>query len=383
MTEKKTFSWPFLGWMAIVLAGLGLGIWGAVSTFINGFGTGGISDQVPWGIVVAAYVFFVAASAGCITVSLGHALGIKGFDLILKRGVFLAIITMIAGGILIVLDTGNPLNIWRMLASPNLGSPLGWLFIFYLLYLALLIIDFYLIHKKDFIKARILGILAPLAAIAVHSTLGGVFGFASVRHYYGGAFAPVYFMMIAIVIGTALLLFALNLHYKVNGKAMGTELRSVIVSLGKFFAMALGVLAFFILWKNLTGLSSPDPATAEAYRYMLLGPAAWWYWIGVIGMGAIIPILLIINRGTRTPNGILAASGISLIGMLAARFDFTYGGQVVPLFDDLQHLHGPFASYSATFAEVAIVILGFSVAALLYTWGSKKLALDDEAARHV
>jgi molybdopterin-containing oxidoreductase family membrane subunit len=380
MTEKKTFSWPFFGWMAVITIGLGLGIWGAVSTLVSGLETWGIGDQVPWGIVTAAYVFFVAASAGCITVSLGHALGIKGFDLIIKRGVFLAIITMIAGGLLITLHVGNPINLWRLITAPNFGSPLGWLVIFYLLYLVLLIIDFYLIHKKDFIKARILGILAPLSAIAVHSTLGGVFGFASVRHYYGGAFAPVYFIVIAIVIGTALLLFITNLQYKVNGKAMGTELRSVIISLGKFFGMALGVLAFFVLWKNLTGLSSSDEATVEAYRYMLLGPAAWWYWTIVIGFGLVAPLLLIINRGTRNPNGILAASMLVLIGMFAARIEFTLGGQVVPLFEDLQHLQWPFASYSATFTEAAVVILAFSVAALLYTWGSKKLALEEIAA---
>ncbi|UCG53943.1 MAG: polysulfide reductase NrfD [Dehalococcoidia bacterium] len=379
MTNNGTLNWRFLGWITIVLVGLGLGIWGAVNALGSGTETAGISDQVPLGIVVSAYVFFVAASAGCITVSLGHALGIKGFDLILKRGVFLAIITMIAGGVLIVLDVGNPLNLWRMLTSPNLGSPLGWLFIFYILYLVLLIIDFYLIHKKDFIKARVLGILAPLAAIAVHSTLGAVFGFTSVRPYFGGAFAPVYFIMIAVVIGTALLLFIINLHSKVSGTVMSTELRSVIISLGKFFGISLGVLALFIVWKNLTGLSSTNLATAEAYRYMLFGPAAWWYWTFVIGIGLIAPLLLMINRGTRTPNGILASSTLVLVGMLAARFEFTFGGQVVSLVEDLQHFQWPFTNYTATFTETAIVILGFSLAALIYTWGSKKLALEEEA----
>ncbi len=373
MMEKKTICW-----IAAIAIGLGLGIWAAINSLTTGLITWGIGDQVPWGIVTAAYVFFVAASAGCITVSLGHALGIKGFDLIIKRGVFLAIITMIAGGLLITLHVGNPTNLWRLVTAPNFGSPLGWLVIFYLLYLVLLIIDFYLIHKKDFVKARILGILAPLSAIAVHSTLGAVFGFASIRHYYGGAFAPVYFIVIAVVIGTAMLLFVTTLHYKISGKAMGTELRSIIISLSKFFGIALGVFFFFVIWKNLTGLSSPDVATVDAYRYMLYGPAAWWYWTLVIGIG-ILPILLIINRRTRTPNGILVASGLSLVGMLAARFDFTIGGQVVPLFEDLQHLQLPFSTYTATLTEVGVVILAFSIVALLYTWGSKKLALESIA----
>ncbi|UCE97475.1 MAG: polysulfide reductase NrfD [Dehalococcoidia bacterium] len=382
MTENKTFNSRFIVWMVILLAGLGLGIWGVVTTFLSGLQTWGIGDEVPWGIVTASYVFFVAASAGCITVSLGHALGIKGFDLIIKRGVFLAIITMIAGGLLIVMHVGNPVNLWRLITAPNFGSPLGWLVIFYLLYLILLIIDFYLIHKKDFVKARIFGILAPLSAITVHSTLGSVFGFASVRHYYGGAFAPVYFIVIAVVIGTALLLFVTNLHYKFNSKSMSSEMRSVIVSLGKFLGIAIGVLAIFVIWKNLTGLSNPDPSTVKAYQYMLAGPGAWWYWILAIGLGLLAPLILIINRNTRTPNGIMLASGLSIIGMLAARFDFTIGGQVIPIFEDLQHIQQPWADYAATFTEVSIVVLAFSLTALLYTWGSRKLALE-EVAEHV
>jgi len=137
-----------------------------------------------------------------------------------------------------------------------------------------------------------------------------------------------------------------------------------------------------VLWKNLTGLASSDASTAEAYRYILLGPAAWWYWTLVIGAGLIAPLLLILNRGTRTPNGIMVSSGLVLVGMFVARFEFTFGGQVVSLIDDLQHLQWPFASYSVTFTEASIVIFAFSIAALLYTWGSKKLALE-EVVGHV
>ena len=324
----------------------------------------------------------MAASAGCITVSVGAALGIKGFEVVMKRAVFLAIITLLAGGMLIMLDLGNPLNAWRLLTSPNFGSPLGWLLIFYLLYLVLLIIDFWLIHIKEFGKAKIFGILAPLAAIAVHSTLGAVFGFASVRGYFGGGLAPLYFIIIAIVIGTALLLFVTTLQYKVTRKEMGPELRSMMLSLGKFLAMALGILIFFIAWKNLTGISSSVETTAEAYRYMLFGPAAWWYWGIAIGMGLIIPIILMLNRATRNLNGILAASSLVVVGMFAARIEFTFGGQVVALNNNLQHLQWPFASYTASLTEVGVVLLAFAVVALLYTWGSKKLALES-VAEHV
>lgn len=376
--NEKTHSWYFYGWMSVIGIGIIIGLWGAVITLINGLpASWGISNHVPWGIVTSTYVFFVAASAGCITISLGYALGIKGFDLVMKRAVFLAIVTLIAGGVLIILHLGYPLNIYELLVSPYFGSPLGWLIFFYALYLVLLVIDFYLLHKNDHKKARVVGVLAPLAAIAVHSTLGAVFGFALVRTYFGGAFAPVYFILIAIVIGTALLLFVTILQHKVTRKVMSPELRSLTMTLGKFLGVVLGIAFFFVIWKDLAGLFSTEGTTALASEYMLFGPASWWYWGIIILVGFVIPLFLILNRGTRNPKGILAASTLVLIGMFAARFEFTLGGQVVPLFQSLwQPWQAQFASYSPTFVEISVVILAFALSALLYTLGNRKFDLE-------
>ena len=378
MAEKKPITWPFNAWMAAISIGLLIGIFGAVMLLIRGHGpTTGTTDQIPWGISIATYVFFVAASAGCVTVSLGHALGIKGFELVIKRAVLLALVTLLAGGILIILDLGSPLRVINFLLSPNLASPMWWMLLFYVLYLVLLVIDFYLLHKYDLKKARIVGVLAPLAAIAVHSTLGAVFGFASVRTYFGGAFAPVYFILTAIVIGTALLLFVTTLQSRVTKKEMSPELHSLTTTLGKFLGVVLGIAILFIIWKDLAGLYSSVETTAQAYRYILFGPASWWYWgIGIL-MGLIIPLFLLLNPRTRNLNGILAASTLVLIGMFAARFEYTLGGQVVALFQGLQHLQWPFASYSLTFIEISVVILAFAVSALLYTLATKKLALEE------
>lgn len=373
MAERKTLSWPFSAWMTLIMIGMIIGLWGAIYTLVRGLTTWGIGDGVPWGIVTATYVFFVAASAGCVTVSLGHAFGIKGFEFVIKRSVLLAIATLLAGGILIVLHLGSPLQIYNMIISPNLGSPLGWLVWLYTLYLVLLVVDFYLLHKNDVKKARVVGILTPLAAIAVHSTLGAVFGFAAVRTYFGGTFAPVYFILIAIAIGTALLLFVTTIQFKLTKKVMSSELQSIITSLGKFLGIVLGVTILFIIWKDLAGLFSSVETTTLAYQYIL---SSWWYWVFVIVMGLVIPLFLLMYPRTRNLNGILAASTFVLIGMFAARFEYTLGGFIVGRFEGLQHLQWPYGSYSSTFTEVSVVIFAFALSALLYTLGTKRLAIE-------
>ncbi len=380
MDAEKKVSWPLYGWIAVISIGLLIGIFGAVMLIINGHGpTTGTTDQIPWGIFVPTYVFFVAASAGCVIVSLGYAIGITRLEIIMKRAVFLAIVSLIAGGILIILDLGSPQHLFYYIISPNLQSPMWWMSIFYIvLYLTLLLIEFYFIHTLDVKKLRIINIPVALSAIAVHSTLGAIFGFALVRNYFGGAFAPIYFILIAIAIGTALLLFVTIIQYRVTKTEMSPELHSLVVDLGKFLGVVVSIAIFFALWRDLTGLRSTIETTALAYQHVL---SLWSYWVIVILMGLIIPLFLIFVPKKRSLNGILAASTLVLIGMFAARIEFTLGGQIVPVVQNLMHLQSPLGSYSPTFIEIAVVILAFAVSALLYTLGTKKFSLE-EVPRH-
>jgi len=378
MTEKRTLSLPFWIWMIVVVVTILVGIWGASTLLVTGHAATGTSDQMPWGIFVPGYIFFVAASAGCVIVSLGYALGMKKIELVMKRAVFIGIVTLLAGGLLIILDLGSPLTSIRFFTSPNVESPMWWLGVFYLIYLALLVIEFYLIHKNKVGGIKLVGVLAGLAAIAVHSTLGGLFGLAAVRTYFESAFSPIYFITIAVIIGTALLLFTTILQYKVTRKEMSPELHSVVVSIAKFLGVMVGIAIFFTIWKDLTGMRSTIPTTALAYEHIF---STWWYWAVVLLMGLIIPIFLLLNPGTRKLNGILAASALVLIGMFAARIEFTLGGEIVAIVQNLRHLQSPLGHYSPTFVEIAIEMLAFSVAALLYTLGVKKLTLE-EVPRH-
>jgi molybdopterin-containing oxidoreductase family membrane subunit len=373
MSQSKKVNWPLYGWVAVIVAGMLIGLWGAATLLITGHAATGTSDQVPWGIFVPTYVFFVAASAGCVIVSLGFVFGVKSFEFILKRAVFLAIATLVAGGIIIILDLGSPQTIFNFFLSPNLQSPMWWMSIFYALFLILLLIQFYLIHKGNLKRINVIIMLTALVAIAEHSTLGALFGFAAVRTFFGGVIAPLYFLVISTVIGIALLLFVTILQFKASRREMSTELRSLVVNLGKFLGIAVGVIIVFTLWKDLGGVTSTLEGTALAYQHV---SSTWWYWVVVILIGLIVPVFLLFHPSTRNPNGILAASVLVLIGMFSARIEFTIGGQLVPVIQDLKHLQSPFGNYSVTFVEAAVVILAFAVSALLYTLGMKKLALE-------
>ncbi len=55
----------------------------------------------------------------------------------------------------------------------------------------------------------------------------------------------------------------------------------------------------------------------------------WWFWLGVAGLGLIVPMLLKpwVNRSSGIP-AVLAACGASLVGVLMLRFFILYAGQL-------------------------------------------------------
>ncbi len=373
MVEQESTGARFYVWITVIAIALAIGLWGTLTLLIDGHSTTGANSQIPWGIFVPGYVFFVAASAGCVIVALGYVLGIKKYALVLKRAVFLAIVTLVAGGILIVLDLGSPEKAFHFLVSPNPNSPMWWMSIFYSLYFILLLVEFYLISKNDSKKLHVMSLLAALSAIAVHSTLGAIFGFASVRTYFGGALSSVYFILIAIIIGTALLLLVTILQYKLTRTPMSPELNGVMLDLGKLLGVVVGIAIFFTLWKDLAGVRSTIATTALGYEHIL---SAWWYWAFVIILGLIVPFIILLNPKTRNLNSIAITSVMVLIGMFAARVEFTIGGQVAPVVADLKHLAFPLGTYSVTFVEVAVMLFAVAVAALLYTIGARTLALE-------
>lgn len=377
----------FYPWLAVIAIGLLVGLYGAFRLLTEGTVTLGISTQVPWGILISTYVFFVLVSTGiCIGVtSIATVFGVEKYRPLVKRGVLLSLITLIAGGLVIIVSLGRPeRSIIQMVLSPNPASPMWWMIGLYGLYGVALVAEFYLLEWGRSVSrkaAMAVGALALIAAIAAHSTLGAVFGFAEARPYYGGFFGPVYFILSAILSGIAVMAFVTVTEYKAAGRALGQDLEELVTSyLGKSLALVLGVAIFFVTWKILTGLTATSEATAAAYEYMLFGPPAWWYWTIGILLGMVIPFLLVLYPGTRTVTGVLAASAMVIVGLFVTRFEYVLGGQIIALIDD--PTYGEVLSYSPTFVELAVVVLGFAVAALLYTIGHWLFDLEGVPAHH-
>lgn len=356
----------------LLLIGIGAGIH---ALFIAGsrhaYGT---YREVPVAMLISTYVYFVVASTGlCLFASIGHLLGVRELIPIAKRCVYLAIVTILAGFLVIGLEIEHPFRmVLYNIISPNLSSNIWWMGTLYSFALVLLTVEFiFLLQEKKRIKAMIVCLLAVAIEVAANTNLGGVFAMMHGRPYWYGAYFPVYFLLSAMIMGGACIIFFFILSSWINRQKIDQLTEKALETVGTSTIFLLVILAIFTFWKMMTisvgGLS--EATTGDAF---IRGPYALSFWgIEVIG-GMIIPfVLLLISRG-KNMMLMFIASVIMIFCIFFMRLDMVVAGQIVPLYFDLgvseySKLH----TYSPSVHEILVVLGGVGFCALAFLLGEK------------
>lgn len=334
----------------------------------------GVTREVPWGLLIAAYVFFVVTSTGlCLVSSIGHVFGVEAFKPIAKRSVFLAISTIIAGFLVIAFEIENP---WRMaiynIISPNLTSNIWWMGTLYGAYLFFMLVEFALLQMGRNKEAGYLGLMGVVAGVAAHSNLGAVFGLLNGREFWHGAYMPIYFITSAMMSGCAAVIMFHWLAYKANGWKMSDSLKHSIESVAKLGALLYTIIMFFTVWKIMSGLAGSPPGKYEAIQAILTGPYASNFWGGEIVMGLLIPFIIILAVKAKDMTALFWASVSSVIGIFVMRYDLVVVGMIVPGFHEYNIVGQPhLLHYTPSLHEIMITIGGLAFCAMLFLLGER------------
>jgi molybdopterin-containing oxidoreductase family membrane subunit len=355
----------------LTLVGVGAGIH---SLYAGHEHTFGVSREVPWGILIAAYVFFVVTSTGlCIVSSIGHVFGFKNFNPIAKRAVFMSIATIVAGFLVIAFEIENS---WRMpvgnVIGANATSNIWWMGTLYGAYLFFMLIEFVMLQKNDHKKATAFGLAGLLTGVAAHSNLGAVFGLLNAREFWHGPYMPIYFITSAAMSGCIAIIFFTWLAYRANNWRMSEEMKKSMESVAKVGALMMAVIIFFTCWKMISGVSGNPPGKYEAIMALVTGPYALNFWGGEVALGMVIPFVIIMLVKGRNMNALFAASLAGMVGIFFMRYDLVIVGQLVP------HYHGmglvdyaDFLSYTPSLHENLVVMGGVAFCLMLFLMGEK------------
>ncbi|ECK1448637.1 cytochrome c nitrite reductase subunit NrfD [Salmonella enterica subsp. enterica serovar Kentucky] len=289
-----------------------------------------------WDWPIAIYLFLIGISAGLVTLAIllrrFHPEAGGSDSTLLRTTLVLGPGAIIFGLLILVFHLTRPWTFWKLMLHYSFTSVMSMGVMLFQLYMVVLVLWLAKIFEKEVIALqqrwlprlesvqKVLALITPFhraletLMLVLAVLLGAYTGFllSALKSYpfLNNPILPALFLFSGISSGAAVALIAMALRHRSNPHS--TEARFVHRMETPVVWLEIFLLAAFFIGLALGG-----------------GFWSWWFWLGVVGLGLIIPLLLKpwANRSV-TFHGVLAVCGASLTGVLLLRFFILYAGQL-------------------------------------------------------
>jgi len=373
--KKRTFE----VWLGILGIAIIAGLVTAFKLFTEGHGLFNSNDVIIWGLPLGVYIFLALISSGLtMLAAIPLVFGVKKYEPVAKRLVFLAIATMIGAFVSIGLELGSIFHMIYIMLSPNLSSPIWWMGAIYSLELVILILKFWKMHAGDWHSAfsKMLGTVSFICALIAPLMIGAVFGLTESRVTYFGPVMSVYALLMSILSGLALFLVYSIVYAQVSVKGSSGVQAAVYDDFSRMFLFSLGALAVFTLVKFTIEEATVVPEFLNYQKFEHAFGTFHIFHIEVI-LGLFLPLILMWIPSVRSSNmGRLAAAGLALMGTLAMHMEILLAGQSRPIGPKAEQ-YPEIMSYLPSVWEWLVFLFAVAVMLLLYTLGERFLKLEE------
>ena len=361
----------------IALAIACIGLIGIGLVFFNGQEASyGVSREVPFGLLLMGYAFFVGISVGIASISTAdHLFGLHLFTKFSRHLQLLAIASLLAAFWLIFWELGSPfklqvLRFVRYYFNFAFESPIWWMSTFYLIETPLLIIELFLMIKGDEKATFWAGIVGFIMGIVAFSTLSMVFAVNAARPIWHTPSFTISFIFGALICGISVIFAFVNLSKKALNERI---LRNLNIFM---FLLLLGVL-FINFWSIVISSYGSGSYLAKNFEVFTNGNLSFNFYFFEICIGILLPMILLILSKFQNLKISFLAGILAIIGVFFARFDGIVGGQLVRVESEfLGKIE--FGSYCPSVAEITIFISGIGVMLFIYALGKTFLNLESE-----
>jgi molybdopterin-containing oxidoreductase family membrane subunit len=379
VAEIRAMPVALRAWIGVLLAVAGLAAVAALIALPPGWEVFGTTPTFEWGLLIVGYVFFAITTSGlCLASSLGTVFGIDRFRPLEKRHAILAVLSLTAAFGIIVLDLHYPVRlVLGAVLSPAPSSPMWWMGVFYGAYLCVLLVEVWsmfwnrpVIHQWACAGAACMAVVAPF-------TLGAVFGALAARPFWHGAFTPVFMVASAFLAGTSLLAVVFAIVSRLRLAGFERSERLAVPGLRLLLGIGLLAVAALVARHMIAGLGGDERGLREATEAVLRGPLALSFWGVRVGIGIVIPALLLLLPFARTSGWLGIAGGCVLAGVFVDRLLFVSGGEIAPITTSAGVVSQGLSSYTPSLVEIGIIIGAVAYVALGYTLAERYLDLRE------
>jgi molybdopterin-containing oxidoreductase family membrane subunit len=354
-----------------------LGVYGFVSRLLFGERDVNYGSYVNWGLWVAMYLFFAGMAAGSIMVaSLDYV-----FDLPLFRGtgkyaLWAALVTLPCALTLIGFDLGHMERVWKVYVQPNFTSLLAQLVWTYTTFLILVVAAVVLAMLDRRVALKRLMIVGLVMAIFVSGGVGALLGVNAARVSFQNAMLPAQFPILNFSSGIALMLVMVGFF----GIVSDPDRRTRLVRVLSLTLVALLAVKAYFLWVDYSqALYGQTQEAVAVAGQILFGQYAWAFWILQLGLGIVVPAIVLIMPSTSRRPPLAAVMGVFvLIGLAVGRTSIIFPALAFPEFEGLTDAFtGPHLTleYTPSLMEWSVTIGIVGLSTLAWLIGTDRLPL--------
>ncbi|MBI3373430.1 MAG: polysulfide reductase NrfD [Betaproteobacteria bacterium] len=377
-------AWRYFG----PLLALGLLIAAGLAAFVymetNGHFVTGMNNQIVWGVPHVFAVFLIVAASGALNVaSVASVFGRTQYKPLAPLSALVSLALLAGGLAILAADLGRPDRLIVAMTHFNLKSIFALNMFLYSGFFA--IVGAYLWFMMERRMNRYTG-AAGLAAfiwrLVLTTGTGSIFGFLVAREAYDSALLGPAFVIYSFAYGTAMFLIALELAARWDGRPAELE---TATRLGRLLAIFVAASLYMTTVFHMTKIYMTRFHGVEAFLLVDGGMITAMYWIGQVGLGGVLPlVLLYAPRTAGTRSGVVAAAVLVVLGGLAQMYVTIIGAQAWPqqIFPGWQEsssfFDGEIHAYAPSVPEVFLALGGFALAAALVAVALKVLRLLPE-----
>ncbi len=390
-------------WMGFLTLALGVCVYAYYRQLQTGLGVTGMRDFVSWGMYIANFVFFVAASlVGMLISSVLGLLEKKWIIPIARIAEIIAVAFAMVAGLVIIIDMGRPDRLLNVFIHGRIQSPIIWdvtvvttyvMISLLLLYIPLIpdaalqksnqmypkwqrkfykLISIGWANKPEQYKLikksiRILLILIVPVALAIHTVTSWLFA-ATMRFGWNSTIFGPYFVTGAFVTGVAVVIIAMY-FFRNNYKLKNYITHKQFDNMGKLLVLVSLVYLYF----NINEFLVPALKTTAGERLHLeelfAGHWAGLFWFTQIP-GLMLPILLLLFKPMRKPAPLLIISLFVFVGAWIKRYLIVIPTMLHPHLP-MQNVSQEYTSYQPTLTEITITAGTFILVLMIITVLSK------------
>jgi molybdopterin-containing oxidoreductase family membrane subunit len=383
--ELSAGAWRYYGPLLALGAAIAAGFVAFVHMETNGHVVTGMDNQIVWGIPHVFAVFLIVAASGALNVaSVASVFGRLEYKPLAPLSA-VAAIALLAGGLAVLAaDLGRPDRLVIAMTHFNFKSIFALNMFLYSGFFAIAgVYLWFMMERRMGAWSGTAGLAAFVWRLVLTTGTGSIFGFLVAREAYDSALLGPTFVVYSFAYGTALFLVAMNLAYRWHGAQPDGQ---VTARLGRLLAIFTAASLYMTAAFHLTKLYMTRYHGVEAFILLEGGVYPALFWLGQVGIGGVLPLVLLYSRRTGgTRAGVLWAALLVALGGLAQMYVTIVGAQAFPqpIFPGWQEsskfFDGEIHPYAPSLPEIVLGVGGVALAAALVALALKALPLIPDA----